>query len=170
MFEDLQCIKSGTFQLFRQGSQKPYGHGPAGAVHIPSQSISSALLLIQFSKPCCPSLLPLSAHHAPPSSPFPLDSSQPFSPIYSHWVSTNWATWTCSVDWYPCVQQPALLQAQSPRLLCCFRHFASKGSPAAPLSGNGHDGGSLVGSCQQTSTKRFHRPIIWPDGGALSVK
>lgn len=43
-----------------------------------------------------------------------------FPPIYSHWVSTNWATWMCSVDWCPCVQQPALLHAQPPRLLCCF--------------------------------------------------
>lgn len=88
-------------------------------MHVPSQSISSASL-IQFSKPCCPSLLPLSAHHTLPSSPFPLDSSQLFPPIHSHWVSTNWATWMCSVDWCPCVQQSALLHAQSPRLLCCF--------------------------------------------------
>lgn len=93
---------------------------PQELCSIPSRSISSPFLLIQFSKPCCPSLLPLPAHHSLSSSPFPLDSSQPFSPIYSHWVSTSWATWTCSVDRCPCVQQPALLHAQSPRLLCCF--------------------------------------------------
>lgn len=84
-----------------------------------SQSISSALLLIQFSKPCCPSSYysqPFFLHHH--FLWIPASHSLLF--IYSHCISTDWATWMCSVDWCPCVQQPALLQAQSPRLLCCF--------------------------------------------------
>lgn len=82
MSEELQCIKSGTFQLVRQGSQKSYGHGPAGAVHV---HVPFSVYLLSTSphpvlQTLLPFILPLSA--LLPSSPFPLDSSQPFPPIY----------------------------------------------------------------------------------------
>lgn len=82
-------------------------------------------------KTLCPSLLPLSAHQSLPSSPVPLGSSQPFPPIYSHCVSTSGAACICSEDRSPCVQQPALLHAPTPRLtLLLHGHLEPQGSPA----------------------------------------
>lgn len=138
-------------------------------MHVPSQSISSASL-IQFSKPCCPSLLPLS----PSRSSFITISSgfQQAIPSYLFTLSKHKLSHLDVL----CGLVP-LCAAACFAPHCLQGYFAvsqafciQRVTSAAPLSGNGHDGGSLVGSCQQTSTKHFHRPIIWPDGGALSVK
>lgn len=129
---------SGTFQLVRQGPQKSWGHGLAGAVPHPfsvylplsRQSASSAFLLVQFFNPRV-----LHSHHSAhrslPSSPAPPDSSQPFPPIYSHCASTSRAAGGRSEDGCPCVPPPALLHARTPRLALGLRgHLASQGAPA----------------------------------------
>lgn len=133
-FEELRCTCSGTFQLVRHGPQKSCGHGPAGAVlhpfsvDLPHHTGLSPHTVLKI---WCPSLLPLSAHRSLPSPPVPLDSSQPFPPIYSQWVSPSRAACICSEDRWPCVQQPALLHAPSPRLtLLLHGHLAFVGSPA----------------------------------------
>lgn len=169
-FAELRCMISGTFQLVRQGPQKSCGHGLAGAVLHPfsvylplsRQSASSAFLLVQFFNPRVLHSQH-SAHRSLPSSPAPPDPSQPFPPIYSHCASTSRAACTRQEDGCPCVPQPALPHARTPRLALMLRgHLASesRGTSAALLSANGRVGGSVVGSSRQTSTKHFHRLII----------
>ena len=122
--------QAGTTEIRRSWTARSCAPSLLSLSALSQQSVSSAFLLIQFLK-LCPSLLPLSAHHSLPSSPVPLYSRQPFPPIYSHCVSTSRAACICSEDWCPCVQQPALLHTQTPRLtLLLHRHLASEGSPA----------------------------------------
>lgn len=105
---------------------------------IPSQSICpiTPVCLLSTSphtvlKPLCPSLLLVSAHCSLPSPSAPLDTSQPSPPIYSRCVSTSRAACICSEEQCPCVQQSALLHAQTPRrTLLLHGHLVSEGSPA----------------------------------------
>lgn len=131
MFEELQCIKSGTSQLVRKGSQKPCGHGPAGAV---IHSFSVYLLTIS-PHTVLQTLLSFTLTTLSASVSSFITISSGFQPAILSYLFTLSKHKLSHLDLLCglvplCAAACFASRSVSKVTLLLHRHFASKGSPA----------------------------------------